>query len=92
MQHEFCCGNLIGRSWRSWKTNQVTPTYPISVMVGTMWALLVLWMLLTSLTILSVGSLLFNFSRFLVRVCGALRTIHVCANYYLLANLANVDG
>ena len=27
MQHEFRCVNLIGRSWRTWKTNQITPTY-----------------------------------------------------------------
>ena len=25
MQHDLCCINLIGRSWRTWKTNQTTP-------------------------------------------------------------------
>ena len=24
---EFCCGNLISRSWRTQRTNQITPTY-----------------------------------------------------------------
>ena len=24
--HKFCCVNLCGRGWRTWKTNQVTPT------------------------------------------------------------------
>ena len=27
MQYEICCANLIGRSWRTWKTNQIAPTY-----------------------------------------------------------------
>ena len=27
MRHEFCCVNLLGRSWRTVKTNQITPTY-----------------------------------------------------------------
>ena len=27
MQQEFCSVNLIHRSWRTWKTNQITPTY-----------------------------------------------------------------
>ena len=27
MQHNFCCANRIGRSWRRWKTNRVAPTY-----------------------------------------------------------------
>ena len=27
MQHKFCCVDLIGRSWRTWKTNWFTPTY-----------------------------------------------------------------
>ena len=27
MQHKLFCVNLIGRSWRTWKTNQITPTY-----------------------------------------------------------------
>ena len=27
MQHEFCCVNLISKSWRSWKSKQITPTY-----------------------------------------------------------------
>ena len=26
MHHEICCVELIGRSWRTWKTNQITPT------------------------------------------------------------------
>ena len=26
MQHEFCCVNLIGKSWRTWKMNHITPT------------------------------------------------------------------
>ena len=26
MQHEFSRVNLIGRSWRTWKTSQITPT------------------------------------------------------------------
>ena len=27
MQHEFCCVNLICRNWRTWKRNQIAPTY-----------------------------------------------------------------
>ena len=27
VQHEFRCVNLIGRSWRTWKLNWITPTY-----------------------------------------------------------------
>ena len=27
MQHEFVCVNEIGRSWRTWKMNQITPAY-----------------------------------------------------------------
>ena len=27
MQHKFCCVHLVGRSWRTWKVNQITPIY-----------------------------------------------------------------
>ena len=27
IQHEFCCVNLNGKRWRTWKTNQITPKY-----------------------------------------------------------------
>ena len=27
MQHKFCCVNLIGKSWRSFKSKQITPRY-----------------------------------------------------------------
>ena len=27
MQHKFCSVHLIGRGWRTWKMNPVTPTY-----------------------------------------------------------------
>ena len=26
-QNLFCCANLMARSWRIWKMNQITPTY-----------------------------------------------------------------
>ena len=26
-QHKFCCVILVGRGWRTWKTNQITPTH-----------------------------------------------------------------
>ena len=26
LQHEFCCVNMIGKCWRTWKTDQLTPT------------------------------------------------------------------
>jgi hypothetical protein len=31
MQHEFCCGNLIGRSWRTCKTNQKGYTHTLNI-------------------------------------------------------------
>ena len=30
MQTKFCCVNLIGRIWRTWKTNRITTIYLIS--------------------------------------------------------------
>ena len=33
MQHNFCCGNLIGRSWRTWKTYQILPRLLRGVLV-----------------------------------------------------------
>ena len=31
MQHKFCCVHLVNKIWGKWKTNQIPPTYLVSI-------------------------------------------------------------
>ena len=43
MQHIFHCVNLICRSWRTWKSNQITHTYLRWCLHGPTWNVSLMW-------------------------------------------------